>query len=94
MVVGELACGGLSRRGRILGDLEELPTARIATHREVLRLIEGRKLMGRGIGYVDAHLLAAALLSPPARLWTGDRRLAGEAARLGVGYTARAPDSA
>jgi predicted nucleic acid-binding protein len=81
-VVGELACGNISRRAEILALLVALPSAREATHDEVIALIGRRKLMGRGIGYVDAHLLAAALLTPGATLWTHDRRLASIAAEL------------
>jgi hypothetical protein len=82
-VIGELALGGLRRRGEILGMLRELPGAPIADHEEVLELIENRALDGRGIGWVDAHLLASALLGR-LRLWTLDRRLALVATRLGI----------
>jgi predicted nucleic acid-binding protein len=81
-VVGELGCGNIARRTEILGLLDDLPPAREATHQEVMALIDRRKLMGRGIGYVDAHLLAAAMLTPGAVLWTRDRRLASIAAEL------------
>jgi predicted nucleic acid-binding protein len=84
MVIGELACGHLDHRSSILRWLSELPRAREASHGEVLQLIEQRQLMNRGIGWVDAHLLAATLLSPSARLWTLDRRLAAVARELGV----------
>lgn len=73
-VIGELACGNLENRTQILADLNALPLAVSATHEEVLRLIEERKLWGRGIGWVDGHLLASALLSN-CRLWTLDRQL-------------------
>jgi len=82
-VVGEMACGALRNRCEILRYLAALPQARLADHREVLRLIEDRKLYGRGIGWVDAHLLASALLSR-CRLWTLDRRLALAAASLDI----------
>jgi predicted nucleic acid-binding protein len=68
-VIGELACGNLENRTLILADLNALPLAVSATHEEVLQLIEERKLWGRGIGWVDGHLLASALLSN-CRLWT------------------------
>lgn len=84
MVIGELACGRLSRRQEVLEALALLPHARVATHEEVLAMIDDRTLPGAGIGYVDAHLLAATLLSAPARLWTRDRRLADVANRLGI----------
>jgi predicted nucleic acid-binding protein len=81
-VVGELACGNIARRAEILSLLEDLPAAREATHDEVMALIHRRKLMGRGIGYVDAHLLASALLTPGTLLWTRDKRLSRIAAEL------------
>ena len=84
-VIGELACGNLRNRGEILDLLANLPAAPTAAEAEVLGFIERRKLMGRGIGYVDAHLLAATALARPARLWTRDRRLAVIATELGLG---------
>lgn len=75
MVIGELACGTLRNRTEILQLLDNLPKAVQATHAEVLHMIEERKLMGKGIGYVDAHLLASVLLTPSAQLWTLDRKL-------------------
>jgi len=82
-VIGELACGNLRNRTRILADLNSLPLALSATHEEVLRLIEERELWGRGIGWIDGHLLASALLSN-CRLWTLDRRLHQAASGEGV----------
>ena len=82
-IVGELACGNLSNRARILNDLQALPSARSATHNEVMELIEARRLWGLGIGWVDGHLLASALLSS-CPLWTLDRRLLRAAAAAGV----------
>lgn len=73
-VLGELACGNLKKRAVILSNLEALPGAVPATHKECLRLIEDRKLWGRGIGWIDAHLLASALLSSCV-LWTLDESL-------------------
>jgi predicted nucleic acid-binding protein len=74
-VIGEIACGNLRNRNQVLDLLQGLPTAVVASDSEVLLLIERSNLMGRGIGYVDAHLLAAAKLSHSG-LWTQDRRLA------------------
>lgn len=82
-VMGELVCGNLKHRTRILKDLEALPPAVSATHEEVVRLVEARKLWGLGIGWIDAHLLASALLSN-CQLWTLDGRLARAAAAAGV----------
>jgi predicted nucleic acid-binding protein len=88
-VIGELACGNLRNRGEILDLLAHLPAAPAAADAEVLGFIERRKLMGRGMGYVDAHLLAATALARPARLWTRDRRLAGIATSLGLAEVGR-----
>jgi predicted nucleic acid-binding protein len=82
-VMGELACGNLKARTRILSDLEALPSAVSATHGEVMRLVEARKLWGLGIGWIDAHLLASALLSN-CPLWTLDGKLVQAAAAVGV----------
>ena len=83
-IIGELACGHLRRRSEILSLLQGLPQARVATDAELLDYIDRYRLMGRGIGYVDAHLLAATALTPAAQLWTADRRLHEVAARLGL----------
>ena len=82
-VIGELACGNLRDRSRVLQLLQALPAARVASPAEVLTLIEQHRLMGRGIGFVDAQLLASAKLSH-CTLWTQDRRLAELAATLGI----------
>jgi len=74
-VIGELACGQLKSRTEVLGLLAALPQARVAQDQEVLFFIERHGLMGRGIGYIDAHLLAATALTEDARLWTRDKRL-------------------
>lgn len=85
LVLGELAMGNLRRRETILTDLRNLPQAVVAQDDEVMGFIAREALHGLGIGYVDACLLAAVRLTPDARLWTRDRRLAEVAARLGVG---------
>ena len=84
-VIGELSCGNLKNRKAILALLAELPRVTIAEHEEVLELVESRKLMGNGIGWVDAHLLASSLLSG-APLWTADKKLRSLSAMLGVLY--------
>jgi len=89
-VTGELALGSLKRRGEVIGLLEALPQAVIATPRELLGLIGDAGLSGTGVGYVDAQLLAATRLTPGSRLWTSDRRLAATAERLGVAFSPRA----
>lgn len=85
-VIGELACGNLRNRREVLALLHGMPMARPVTDAEVLYFIERNRLMGKGIGYVDAHLLASTALTPMARLWTADRRLADLAAGLGLAY--------
>jgi predicted nucleic acid-binding protein len=82
-VCGEPACGNLKDRAAILSDLQALPPANVASNAEVLRLIEDRRLWGRGLGWIDAHMLASALLSG-CRFWTLDTRLAKAAAELGL----------
>ena len=82
-VSGELACGNLKDRVAVLADLHALPAAKLASNAEVLRLIEDQRLSGRGLGWIDVHLLASALLSN-CRLWTLDSRLAKAAAELGL----------
>lgn len=83
-VIGELALGSVRNRRAVIAGLEELPSAEMADHDEVLKMIERHDLHGSGIGYVDAHLLAATLLTPGARLWTRDRRLRAAAERLAI----------
>ena len=78
-VIGELACGSLHRRAEVLSLLQSLPHVPVCSHSEVLIFIERHRLMGRGIGWVDAHLLGSASLAR-SLLWTHDRRLA-QAAR-------------
>lgn len=73
-IVGELACGNLKNRREILSLLELLPLAVQAKHGEVLKFIEQNRLMGKGLGYIDAHLLASAVLTG-IPLWTLDKKL-------------------
>jgi predicted nucleic acid-binding protein len=82
LVIGELACGNLRNRMEVLALLGELPSAPVASEKEALAFIERRSVMGRGIGYIDVHLLASTALAPGARLWTRDRRLASIAGEL------------
>ena len=86
-VLGELALGNLGRRAEILRMLRGLPQADSASHREVLQFVDREALFGRGIGYVDAHLLAAARLTAGTKLWTHDQRLQAVAAQLGLAAT-------
>lgn len=75
-VVGELACGNLTNRVELLSLLRDLPPAPLATDAEALGFIDRHELMGRGIGYIDVHLLASVALAGHARLWTRGKRLA------------------
>lgn len=84
LVRGELACGNLRDRATILRMLGDLPAATVATDNEVLMFIERHRLMGRGVGYVDAHLLAATALNAPARLWTKDQALRSVSVKLNL----------
>jgi predicted nucleic acid-binding protein len=86
-VIGELACGNLRSRARLLDLLATLPAARVAQEQEVLHFIERHKLMGQGIGYVDAHLLAAVALTESASLWTRHKRLDAVAHALDLAHT-------
>lgn len=82
-VIGELACGTIPRRLSTLPLLEALPLVLAARHDEVMMLIERHRISGTGLGWVDAHLLASAMLSATP-LWTLDRPLRRAAERLDV----------
>jgi predicted nucleic acid-binding protein len=83
-IVAELALGSLRDRGRTLKTLERLPQVRVAHLEEVRRMIEAHSLYSKGIGLTDAHLIASTLITPPARLWTRDKRLQAIAFALGI----------
>ncbi len=85
-VIGELACGNLKNRRELVALLGELPQVAVATDEEVRFFIEQHKLMGRGVGYIDAHLLAAVSLAAPALLWTRDKRLAALASAMELAH--------
>ncbi len=82
-IIGELACGNLTRRKEILSLLSKLPECPVAEHDEMLAFVETNRLMASGIGWIDVHLLASVALSQ-AQLWTLDRRLAEIARSLGL----------
>lgn len=82
-VIGEVAVGHLRDRSQVLGTLRDLPAAVVAPDEEVLELIDQHSLAGRGLGYIDIHLLAAARLSHAA-LWTVDKRLQASAELLSL----------
>lgn len=82
-IIGELACGNIRNRSEIIDLLRALPTAVPAEDEEVMRLIEAHELMGKGLGYIDIHLLASAILTE-VPLWTLDRRLGEAASKLNL----------
>ena len=83
LIVGELACGNLAERDQVLRLLDALPAAPPAEHDEVLTLVGTHRLHGRGLGWIDMHLLASTLLAG-CGLWTLDKRLHATAVRIGA----------
>ena len=75
LIVGELSCGNIAKRKNFIQLINELPQAQESSHQEVIHFIESNKLYGKGVGFVDLHILCSAILSN-APLWTGDKRLA------------------
>ncbi len=86
-VIGEIACGHLANRRLTLELLQNLPMASLADISEVTRFIEAFSLFGKGIGYVDIHLLASVVLGGDTTLWSRDKRLISVAQSLGVAYS-------
>jgi predicted nucleic acid-binding protein len=82
-IAGELACGTLRNRHEVLSLLRALPQAHVLEHEEALHFLERRHLYGRGLGWVDAHLLASALFTG-CTLWTLDKPLLRAAATLNI----------
>ena len=80
-VIGELACGNLAQRDKVLSALTALPQAPVASHEEAAAFLETHRLMGRGLGWIDVHLLASAKLGK-LLFWTLDKRLRAVAATL------------
>jgi len=85
-VIGELACGNLNKRTNVLRLLNDLPQAPVASQEEVFYFIERNKLMGQGIGYIDAHILASTALADAALIWTRDKRLHNIAKKLKLAF--------
>lgn len=83
-VIGELSLGAMPRYDSVIASLMDLPSVQLAHPNEVLTLIRESRLMGTGVGYVDTHLLASALIVPGTQLWTRDKRLKRVAENLGV----------
>ena len=92
-VIGELACGVLRNREEVLTLLQALPEAQGAQHEEVMRVVERERLYGRGIGWIDVHLLASTLIAG-VQLWTADPRLGQMASDLEVAYQQMARNEA
>jgi predicted nucleic acid-binding protein len=88
-VIGELALATMRQRAWALQQLVELPRCAIATDEEVLEFIQKNALFGRGIGYVDVHLLAAARITPGSLLWSFDKRLHRLADEFGMAFRPR-----
>jgi predicted nucleic acid-binding protein len=84
-IIGELACGNLKNRGEVLSLLQALPMAIRVEHEEVMQFIENNNLMGKGLGYIDMHLLASAILTK-VPLWTHDRKLKEISSKLNLEY--------
>lgn len=85
-VVAEIACGSLKSREVTLGHLKELITLPTVSTQDVLLFIETNKLYSRGIGLIDAHLLASTLIVPDTQIWTTDKSLESIARDMGVAY--------
>lgn len=83
-IVAELALGSLVEREKTLAILEMLPQVKVAQLGEVRRMIEVHALYRRGIGLIDAHLIASTLITPSTQLWTRDKRLRGVAEDIGI----------
>ena len=86
-IVGELACGRIKNRTEVLSLLQALPLLEDVEHQELLLFIERNHLMGIGLGFVDVHLLAAAVLAGIS-LWTLDKRLKRASAKLDIDFVA------
>ena len=91
MVTGELAVGSLRNRAVVLRAIDRLPQGVTARDFEVRQFLELHTLYGRGVGYIDLHLLLSVRLTPDALLWTRDRRLQAIAAEMSVAYIGPAP---
>jgi len=85
LIVGELACGNLKDRAVILSFLQLLPMGIEAEHEEVLKFIENNRLMGKGLGYLDVHLITSAVLTGVS-VWTLDKKLAQAVDSLHIKY--------
>ena len=85
-IIGELACGNLANRNELLSLWQSLTTLPEVSHQEALYFIEEHQLMGKGVGYIDIHLMAAVVLDGGTRIWTNDKRLAMVAGQMGLAW--------
>jgi predicted nucleic acid-binding protein len=85
-ITTELALGSLPDRHKTIADLELLPQVKVAHINEVRSMIESQSLFRKGLGFVDAHLIAATLITPGMALWSRDKRLRSTAQAMGIGY--------
>nr|WP_234892129.1 type II toxin-antitoxin system VapC family toxin [Sinorhizobium meliloti] len=83
-VIGELALGSLRERSSVIAFLMAQREALVATHQEVMMMIDRHAIFSMGIGYTDAHLLASVLLDQRMALWTRDKRLRAAAEKAGA----------
>jgi predicted nucleic acid-binding protein len=90
MLYGELLIGDKAGRRKFLSEYEQFQQAEIIPHNELVALVRGRGLYGRGVGWIDVHILASALVGR-FRVWTADPRFAAVALELGVGYEPAKP---
>lgn len=84
-IIGEIACGGVRNRYEIIDLLNDLPSTEVLDHSDIMEFIENRRIMNKGIGYIDVHLLGSALVSETP-LWTFDKALRKIAIQLSVEY--------
>jgi predicted nucleic acid-binding protein len=85
-IIGELTCGNISNRVEIISLMQSLPMLDIVEHEELLLFIEHNKMMGTGLGFVDVHLMAAAILAG-IPLWTQDKKLRQACSRLSIDFS-------
>jgi hypothetical protein len=90
LVYGELLIGDRGGRGKLLADYERIHQASVVPHREVVAFVRDRDLHGRGVGWIDVHLLASAIVDRM-RLWTADPRFAALASEFGIAYAGERP---
>jgi predicted nucleic acid-binding protein len=90
LVYGELLIGNRGGRKKLLADYERMYHVPAIAHSEVVEFVRGRGLHGRGVGWIDIHLLASALVTG-SQLWTADPRFAGMATELGIAYNPARP---